>query len=98
MVCQVETTKKIISFHKEDKNIDPSNVSPQAILLDLISSSQTVRIWSFNTSIREYINNDQLQKGKQIDEWWRQVTKGTYISLYPCKNICYLLPMLVSIS
>ncbi|XP_074591663.1 mediator of RNA polymerase II transcription subunit 23 isoform X2 [Curcuma longa] len=72
---KVETTKKIISFHKEDKNIDPSNVSPQAILLDFISSSQTLRIWSFNSSIREYLNNDQLQKGKQIDEWWRQVTK-----------------------
>ncbi|WOL20126.1 mediator of RNA polymerase II transcription subunit 23 [Canna indica] len=72
---KVETTKKIISFHKEDKNIDPNNVSPQAILLDFISSSQTLRIWSFNTSIREYLNNDQLQKGKQIDEWWKQVTK-----------------------
>ncbi|CAL9047158.1 unnamed protein product [Musa banksii] len=72
---KVETTKKIISFHKEEKNIDPNNVSPQSILLDFISSSQTLRIWSFNSSIREYLNNDQLQKGKQIDEWWKQVIK-----------------------
>lgn len=77
--CQVETTKKIISFHKEEKNIDPNNVSPQSILLDFISSSQTLRIWSFNSSIREYLNNDQLQKGKQIDEWWKQVIKGTSV-------------------
>lgn len=73
---KVETTRKIISFHKEDKNPDPNNTSPQSILLDFISSSQTLRIWSFNTSIREYLNNDQLQKGKQIDDWWKQVTKG----------------------
>ncbi|PKA62731.1 Mediator of RNA polymerase II transcription subunit 23 [Apostasia shenzhenica] len=73
---KVETTRKIISFHKEDKNPDSSNVSPQSILLDFISSSQTLRIWSFNSSIREYLNSDQLQKGKQIDEWWKQVTKG----------------------
>lgn len=73
---QIETTRKIISFHKDDKNPDSNNVSPQSILLDFISSSQTLRIWSFNSSIREYLNNEQLQKGKQIDEWWKQVTKG----------------------
>lgn len=72
---KVEATKKIISFHKEDKSLDSNNVSAQSILLDFISSSQTLRIWSFNPSIREYLNNDQLQKGKQIDEWWKQVTK-----------------------
>lgn len=74
---KVETTRKIISFHKEDKSLDPNNVSPQSILLDFISSSQTLRIWSFNTSIREHLNNDQLQKGKQIDEWWKQMTKAS---------------------
>ncbi|XP_038985273.1 mediator of RNA polymerase II transcription subunit 23 [Phoenix dactylifera] len=74
---KVETTKKIISFHKEDKNFDSNNVNAQSILLDFISSSQTLRIWSFNASIREYLNNDQLQKGKQIDEWWKQVAKAS---------------------
>jgi mediator of RNA polymerase II transcription subunit 23 len=76
---QVETTRKIISFHKEDKSLDPNNISPQSILLDFISSSQTLRIWSFNTSIREHLNSDQLQKGKQIDEWWKQTTKGNCV-------------------
>ncbi|RZC61446.1 hypothetical protein C5167_023201 [Papaver somniferum] len=73
---KVESTRKILSFHKEDRNSDPNNVTPQSILFDFISSSQTLRIWSFNTSIREYLNHEQLQKGKQIDEWWKQVTKG----------------------
>lgn len=77
LALQVETTRKIISFHKEDKSLDANNIGPQSILLDFISSSQTLRIWSFNTSIREHLNSDQLQKGKQIDEWWKQMTKGT---------------------
>lgn len=76
----METFRKIISFHREDRNTDPNNISPQSILLDFISSSQTLRIWSFNMSIREHLNTDQLQKGKQIDDWWKQVTKGTPIS------------------
>ncbi|PSS13365.1 Mediator of RNA polymerase II transcription subunit like [Actinidia chinensis var. chinensis] len=71
---KVETTRKILSFHKEDRNSDPNN--PQSILLDFISSCQNLRIWSLNTSTREYLNNEQLQKGKQIDEWWRQASKG----------------------
>ncbi|CAN6233571.1 unnamed protein product [Urochloa humidicola] len=74
---KVETTRKIISFHKEDKSLDANNIGPQSILLDFISSSQTLRIWSFNTSIREHLNSDQLQKGKQIDEWWKQMTKAS---------------------
>ncbi|KAJ3694833.1 hypothetical protein LUZ60_000210 [Juncus effusus] len=76
---KVDTIRKIISFHKEDnKPLDSSSspTSPQGILLDFISSSQTLRIWSFNASIREHLNSDQLQKGKQIDEWWKQMTKG----------------------
>lgn len=73
---KVETIRKIICFHKEDKISDANSVSPQSILLEFISSSQTLRIWSFNSSIREYLNSEQLQKGKQIDEWWRQTTKG----------------------
>ncbi|KAA8529023.1 hypothetical protein F0562_033489 [Nyssa sinensis] len=71
---KVETTRKIVSFNKEDRSSDPNN--PQSILLDFISSCQNLRIWSLNTSTREYLNNEQLQKGKQIDEWWRQVSKG----------------------
>lgn len=70
---KVETTRKILSFHKEGTT-DPNN--PQSILLDFISSCQNLRIWSLNTSTREYLNNEQLQKGKQIDEWWRQTNKG----------------------
>lgn len=69
----MDTTRKILSFHKEGTS-DPNN--PQSILLDFISSCQNLRIWSLNTSTREYLNNEQLQKGKQIDEWWRQTTKG----------------------
>uniref|UniRef100_A0A803LJL0 Mediator of RNA polymerase II transcription subunit 23 n=2 Tax=Chenopodium quinoa TaxID=63459 RepID=A0A803LJL0_CHEQI len=71
---KVETTKKILSFHREDKSSDPN--SPQSILLDFISSCQNLRIWSLNTLHRDHLNNEQLQKGKQIDEWWRQVSKG----------------------
>ncbi|XP_062110170.1 mediator of RNA polymerase II transcription subunit 23 [Humulus lupulus] len=71
---KVETTRKIMSFHREDRSSDPN--SPQGILLDFISSCQNLRIWSLNTSTREYLNSEQLQKGKQIDEWWRQSSKG----------------------
>ncbi|TYH84161.1 hypothetical protein ES332_D02G180100v1 [Gossypium tomentosum] len=71
---KVETTRKILSFHREDRSSDPNN--PQSILLDFISSCQNLRIWSLNTSTRDYLNSEQLQKGKQIDEWWRQVSKG----------------------
>ncbi|GAA0141610.1 general transcription factor [Lithospermum erythrorhizon] len=70
---KVETTRKILSFHKEDKSSDLN--SPQCLLLDYISSCQNLRIWSINTATREYLNNELLQKGKQIDEWWRQVSK-----------------------
>ncbi|KAF9587040.1 hypothetical protein IFM89_039726 [Coptis chinensis] len=79
---KVETTRKILSFHKEEKASDPNSVNPQSILLDFISSSQTLRIWSINTSIREYLNHEQLQKGRQIDEWWKQFTKGERIMDY----------------
>ncbi|XP_019412778.1 PREDICTED: mediator of RNA polymerase II transcription subunit 23-like [Lupinus angustifolius] len=71
---KVETTRKILSFHREERSSDPNN--PQSILLDFVSSCQNLRIWSLNTSTREHLNNEQLQKGKQIDEWWRQAIKG----------------------
>ncbi|KAL6515696.1 hypothetical protein OROMI_034062 [Orobanche minor] len=76
----VETTRKILSFYKEDRGSDPNN--PQSILLDFISSCQNLRIWSLNTSTREYLNNEQLQKGKQIDEWWRQISKVGSIGMF----------------
>ncbi|KAG6765963.1 hypothetical protein POTOM_030026 [Populus tomentosa] len=74
VVVTVETTRKVLSFHREDRSSDPNN--PQSILLDYISSCQNLRIWSLNTSTRECLNSEQLQKGKQIDEWWKQASKG----------------------
>lgn len=71
---KMETTVKILSFHREDRSSDPNH--PQSILLDYISSCQNLRIYSINTAIRDHTNNEQLQKGKQIDGWWRQVSKG----------------------
>ncbi|KAL9241919.1 hypothetical protein vseg_015975 [Gypsophila vaccaria] len=71
---KVETTKKILSFHREEKSAEPN--SPQSILLEFISSCQNLRIWSLDTLTRDHFNAEQLQKGKQIDEWWRQVSKG----------------------
>nr|XP_009766652.1 PREDICTED: mediator of RNA polymerase II transcription subunit 23-like [Nicotiana sylvestris] len=71
---KVETTSKILSFYKEEKSSDPNN--HQSILLDFFSSCQNLCIWTLNTATREYLNNEQLQKGKQIDEWRRQVNKG----------------------
>ncbi|GAB2279958.1 Mediator of RNA polymerase II transcription subunit 23 [Dionaea muscipula] len=71
---KVDMTRKLLSFHREDKSSESNN--PQSILLEFISSCQNLRIWSLNPSTREYLNNEQLQKGKQIDEWWRQVSKG----------------------
>ncbi|KAL0005249.1 hypothetical protein SO802_012810 [Lithocarpus litseifolius] len=77
---KMETTRKLISFHREERSSDPNN--PQSILLEYISSCQNLRIWSLNTAIRDYLNNEQLQKGKQIDEWWRQASKGDRIMDY----------------
>ncbi|CAA7035985.1 unnamed protein product [Microthlaspi erraticum] len=66
---KVETTRNILSFHREDRNSDPNN--PQSVLLDFVSSCQNLRIWSLSATTRAYLNNEQLLKGKQIDEWWR---------------------------
>uniref|UniRef100_A0A2P2KA47 Mediator of RNA polymerase II transcription subunit 23 isoform X1 n=1 Tax=Rhizophora mucronata TaxID=61149 RepID=A0A2P2KA47_RHIMU len=77
---KVDTIRKILSFHREDRSSEPNN--PQSILLDFISSCQNLRIWSLNASTREYLNTEQLQKGKQIDEWWRQVNKGERMTDY----------------
>ncbi|KAH0918153.1 hypothetical protein HID58_025813 [Brassica napus] len=72
---KVETTRKILSFHREDRT-DPNN--PQSVLLDFVSSCQNLRIWSLSATTRAYLNNDQLLKGKQIDEWWR--SKGKFLT------------------
>ncbi|CAI9278469.1 unnamed protein product [Lactuca saligna] len=77
---RVETTKKFLSFHKESIPSDPN--TPQNTLLDFITSCQTLRVWSLNSSTREYLNSNQLLKGKQIDEWWRQVSKGDHMMDY----------------
>ncbi|KVH97672.1 mediator of RNA polymerase II transcription subunit 23-like isoform X1 [Cynara cardunculus var. scolymus] len=77
---KMETTRKVLSFHKEAISSVSSN--PQSILLDFITSCQTLRIWSLNSSTREYLNSEQLHKGKQIDEWWRQVSKGDHMMDY----------------
>ncbi|XP_076947304.1 mediator of RNA polymerase II transcription subunit 23-like [Bidens hawaiensis] len=77
---KVEIVRKLLSFHKETRSLDSNN--PQSILLDYICSCQTLRIWAQNSSVREYLNNEQLLKGKEIDEWWRQVKKGEYMMDY----------------
>ncbi|KAI3763730.1 hypothetical protein L2E82_13725 [Cichorium intybus] len=77
---KVETLKKVLSFHKEARSLDSNN--PQSILLEFITSCQTLRIWAINASTREYLNGNQLLKGKQIDEWWRQVSKGDHMMDY----------------
>ncbi|KAK9074556.1 hypothetical protein SSX86_007154 [Deinandra increscens subsp. villosa] len=77
---KVETVRKLLSFHKEARSLDSNN--PQSILLDFICTSQSLRIWSLTKSTRELLNNEQLHKGKQIDDWWRQVSKGEYIMDY----------------
>ncbi|XP_075110847.1 mediator of RNA polymerase II transcription subunit 23 isoform X1 [Nicotiana tabacum] len=80
---QVETTRKILSFHKEEKSSDPSN--HQSILLDFFSSCQNLCIWTLNIATREYLNNEQLQKGKQIDEWRRQVVPSIAVVETYCR-------------
>ncbi|KAI3731555.1 hypothetical protein L1987_62744 [Smallanthus sonchifolius] len=77
---KVETVRKLLSFHKEARSPDSNN--PQSILLDFICSCETLRIWSLDNSTREYLNNETLLKGKQIDDWWRQARKGDYMMDY----------------
>lgn len=91
---QVETTRKVLSFHREDRSSDPNN--PQSILLDYISSCQNLRIWSLNTSTRECLNSEQLQKGKQIDEWWRQASKGKFLTYEIEKRAGKFLPIVIA--
>lgn len=78
---KVETTQKILSFHKEDHPTDQNgSISPQNMLLDFVTSSQILRLWSINRAMMEQLAGkhvpEHLQKGKQIDEWWKQFGKG----------------------
>lgn len=78
---KVETTQKILSFHIEEHPTDQNgNISPQDVLLDFVSGSQIMRLWTINRSMMEHLVGkhvpEHLQKGKQIDEWWKQFGKG----------------------
>lgn len=80
-MLQVETTQKILSFHIEEHPTDQNgNISPQDVLLDFVSGSQIMRLWTINRSMMEHLVGkhvpEHLQKGKQIDEWWKQFGKG----------------------
>ncbi|KAJ7524381.1 hypothetical protein O6H91_17G002600 [Diphasiastrum complanatum] len=78
---KVETTQKILSFHMAERPADQaSNVTPQNMLLDFVGSSQILRLWAINRSMMEHLTGNRMpehiQKGKAIDEWWKQVVKG----------------------
>ncbi|KAD7116542.1 hypothetical protein E3N88_03810 [Mikania micrantha] len=77
---KVETVRKLQSFHKEARSPDSSN--PQNILFDFICSCETLRIWSLTKSSRECLSNEKCLKAKQIDKWWRRVSKGEYLMDY----------------
>ncbi|CAM6090169.1 unnamed protein product [Calypogeia fissa] len=84
---KLETAQKILSFHMAEKPVDQtSNMSPQNMLLDFVGSSQTLRLWSINRQMMEQITGNRMpehiQKGKQIDEWWKQVAKGERVLDY----------------
>lgn len=64
-----------------ERSVDPTrNETAQALLLDFVGSSQTLRLWSINRNMMENFHGsrvqDHMQKGKLIDEWWKHVMKG----------------------
>lgn len=78
---KVETTQKILSFHKEEHSTEQNgSQSSQSMLLDLVGSSQILRLWSMNRAMMEQLAGkhvpEHLQKGRLIDEWWKKVGKG----------------------
>eukprot|EP00250_Pteridium_aquilinum_P014109 c21786_g1_i1 orf=152-5008(+) len=78
---KIETTQKILSFHKEGHPADQNgNISPQEVVLDFVSGSQIMRLWTINHTMMEHLAGkhvpEHLQKGKQIDEWWKQAGQG----------------------
>jgi mediator of RNA polymerase II transcription subunit 23 len=82
---QVETARKLLSFNMAERSVDQSGMTAQALLLDYVGSSQTLRLWSINRTMMDHLHGNRMQehmqKGKLIDEWWKQVFKG---GLFPC--------------
>eukprot|EP00252_Welwitschia_mirabilis_P010175 TRINITY_DN23348_c0_g1_i1.p1 TRINITY_DN23348_c0_g1~~TRINITY_DN23348_c0_g1_i1.p1 ORF type:complete len:1136 (+),score=169.95 TRINITY_DN23348_c0_g1_i1:69-3476(+) len=78
---KMEIARKFLSLHKEERSSDQgSSNSAQSILLEFISSCQILHLWRIN--LRENISSELLQKGRQIDEWWKQNSKGLdYLNL-----------------
>lgn len=84
---QVETARKILSFNMAERSVEQtSNTTAQALLLDFVGSSQTLRLWSINRNMMENLHGNRvqehMQKGKVIDEWWKQVMKGEWVLDY----------------
>ena len=80
-ILQVETARKILSLNMAERSVEQtSNATAQALLLDFVGSSQTLRLWSINRNMMENLHGsrvqEHMQKGKVIDEWWKQVMKG----------------------
>lgn len=85
IMLQLETAQKILSFHMAERPVDQTtNLAPQTMLLDFVGSSQILRLWSINRAMMEQLTGNRMpehiQKGKQIDEWWKQVLKGEILS------------------
>ncbi|BFI23757.1 mediator of RNA polymerase II transcription subunit 23 [Marchantia polymorpha subsp. ruderalis] len=84
---KLETAQKILSFHMAERPVDQTtNLAPQTMLLDFVGSSQILRLWSINRAMMEQLTGNRMpehiQKGKQIDEWWKQVLKGERVLDY----------------
>ena len=77
---QVETIQKISSFLKDECASEKNGtISPESILLDFVRSPHLVQLWLSNRSgVMEQFSgkHDIQQKGKQIEDWWKQVLKG----------------------
>lgn len=77
----METARKILSLNMAERSVEQTNnATAQALLLDFVGSSQTLRLWSINRNMMENLHGsrvqEHMQKGKVIDEWWKQVMKG----------------------
>ena len=83
---QVETIQKILSFLKEESASEQNGtISPESILLDFVRSPHLVQLWLSNRSgVMEQFSgkHDIQQKGKQIEDWWKQVLKGIISVFY----------------
>ncbi|XP_017226267.2 mediator of RNA polymerase II transcription subunit 23 isoform X1 [Daucus carota subsp. sativus] len=66
---------KMLSLHKEGTSSDHS--SPESILLEYISSCQTLQLLSQYTALRGVINAEHIHKAEQQKiEWLRQASEG----------------------